>query len=129
MAHILLVEPDRILAKTYKAALGQAGHTVSHHTGAQTAISAADATKPDLVIIELQLTRYNGVDFLYEFRSYDDWQTVPTIILSIIPPNEAGLGAALWKHLNIAAYCYKPHTSLEHLVTVAEEVMAATIHP
>jgi len=127
MARILLIEPARILAKTYQSALTAAGHSVMHHTNAQTAIHRADHHVPDLVIVELQLAKHNGVDFLYEFRSYNDWQHIPIVILSVVPPHEAGLGKALWQHLNIAAYCYKPHTSLDRLVAAANEFAVATI--
>lgn len=122
MANILLIEPDIILAATYRLALERHGHSVNCQSRAQSAIEAADKQRPDIVVVELQLARHNGVDFLYEFRSYNDWQPIPVVILSMVPPHEAGLGPSLWRQLNIAAYCYKPHTTLEDLLAVVHDV-------
>src|SRR5665213_2102299 len=88
MARILLIEPDRRLAETYAKALVAAGHKVTARAGAQSAITAADGAKPDLVILELQLIEHSGVEFLYEFRSYPEWQDIPVLIHSGVPAGE-----------------------------------------
>lgn len=127
MSQILFIEPDRTLAKAYGSALKRAGHTVKHFVDAALAMQAADTNRPDLLIIELQLARHNGVDFLYEFRSYREWQTIPVVILSIVPPHEAGMGDSIWQQLGVAAYCYKPHTSLASLVTTVHEALITPV--
>ncbi|MDB5163709.1 MAG: hypothetical protein JWS12_327 [Candidatus Saccharibacteria bacterium] len=127
MSTILYIEPDAILAKTYIAALERAGYTVKHYKHAAAAMLAADAHKPDLVIMELQLAGHNGVDFLYEFRSYSEWQRVPIIIVSVVPPYEAGFSPDVWQQLGVTRYFYKQHTSLAALVDGSRKAMAATI--
>ncbi len=95
MARVLLVEPDKLLARSYAGALRQAGYEVDTCVGAQAAISAADEHKPDVVILELQLVQHSGAEFLYEFRSYADWLAVPVILLTNTPPGDlAGSRAA-----------------------------------
>ncbi len=117
MAHILLIEPDRILAETYRQTLEQAGHTVSVCAGAQAAVLAADQAKPDLVILELQLVEHSGIEFLYEFRSYPEWQNIPVLIHSQVPLSEFSDNQELLKNeLNVANYLYKPQTSLKALI-------------
>lgn len=117
MAHILLIEPDRSLALAYARALEVAGHTVAMSSSAQTALEAADESSPEVVLLELQLVAHSGVEFLYEFRSYADWQTIPVIILSKVPPAEFNQSLRMMKeHLGIAAYCYKPQTDLSQLL-------------
>ena len=86
MAKILLIEPDRQLAQTYYEALQTEGHTVIAAAGAQTAILATDQEQPDLIILEPQLVEHSGIEFLYELRSYSEWQLTPVIIQTIIPP-------------------------------------------
>src|SRR5665213_4365074 len=109
MAQILLVEPDRLLAETYSQALTGAGHKVMIAPGAQAAISAADTARPDLVILELQLIEHSGVEFLYEFRSYPEWQNIPVIIQTVVPPGEfADNWQLLKRELGVKAYLYKP---------------------
>ena len=106
-----------MLAKTYAEALLGAGHHVVAAATAQTAIQASDALIPDVVILELQLVGHSGIEFLYEFRSYVDWQGIPVIIQTQVPPAEfGGSRQLLTSELGVRAYLYKPHTSLRELL-------------
>lgn len=117
MASILLIEPDRILAETYTRTLHAAGHDVIPCASAQAAIMAADKMQPDIVILELQLIEHSGIEFLYEFRSYLDWQHIPVLAHTNVPAGEFAASAQLMKdELGIAAYLYKPKTSLKALL-------------
>lgn len=114
---IILLEPDKVLADTYRDLLIQAGHRVVMCASAQAAIFAADDLQPDLVIMELQLTGHSGIEFLYEFRSYDDWTDVPVIALTNVPAGEFdGCWDLLREQLGVRAYHYKPLTSLRMLL-------------
>jgi len=99
-----------------------AGHGVSHVTTAQRGILAADAVTPDVVVVELQLVGHSGIEFLYEFRSYVDWRHVPVIILSHVSPQEFRVNETLLKRLGVAAYHYKPRTSLKTLLASVADV-------
>lgn len=118
MAQILLIEPDRLLAESYVGALQAAGHQVKAASGAQAAIMTADAAVPDLVILELQLVEHSGIEFLYEFRSYPDWQNIPVLVQTHVPQSEfADNWQLLQGELGVRAYLYKPRTSLRELVS------------
>jgi DNA-binding response OmpR family regulator len=122
MARIMLIEPDRVLAGIYARSLTADGHHVTACAGAQAAIMAADQVRPDLVILELQLVEHSGIEFLYEFRSYSEWQMIPILIHTSVPPAEFNDNAQLLKQeLNIAAYLYKPHVSLGQLLAAVHE--------
>ena len=82
MAKILLLEPDSVLAGNIERYFANAKHTVSVHSDPQQAVTSADSRAPDLIIAELQLAGRSGVEFLYEFRSYPEWQNIPVIILT-----------------------------------------------
>lgn len=117
MSDILVIEPDRVLAETYYEALTSAGHGVVVTPSAQTAIMVADEINPDIIVLELQLIEHSGIEFLYELRSYVDWQNIPVIILTQVPPGEFTDNAQILKQqLGIATYLYKPQTSLQQLV-------------
>ena len=114
---IVLLEPDKVLADTYRQALMQAGHKVVMCATAQAAVFAADDVQPDLVIMELQLTSHSGIEFLYEFRSYDDWTDTPVLILTNVPAGEFdGCWDLLQNELGVKAYHYKPLTTLRTLL-------------
>lgn len=126
MAAILLIEPDRVLAQTYQQELEAAGHVMTVCATAQNGIFLADQAQPDLVILELQLVGHSGIEFLYEFRSYADWQTVPVFIQTQVPPGEFIDSSALLKQeLGVVAYLYKPHTRLRDLLRTVEEQLVA----
>lgn len=109
---ILLIEPNHLLAKTYVTALEYAGHSVRWQTNAGDAVLDADAERPSVVILEPQLSGHSGIEFLYEFRSYPDWQGVPVILQSFIPDH---LSRGQKQVLGIVDYLYKPATSLQRL--------------
>ena len=122
MAQILLIEPDRLLAESYVQALLHAGHEVQATGGAQAAIMSADAIPPDLVVLELQLVEHSGIEFLYEFRSYPEWQDVPVIIQTHVPQAEfADNWQLLQQELGVQGYLYKPRTSLGQLLVAVDE--------
>lgn len=125
--HVLLIEPDRILAKTYRTALEAAGHTVATTGSAQTAVHLADEQLPDAVVLELQLAHHNGVEFLYEFRSYPEWQQVPVIIHTFVPLTELKDSPTLAGELGVSHLLYKPATSLEQLCQAVRAAAAARV--
>ncbi|MGH7195666.1 MAG: response regulator [Candidatus Saccharimonadales bacterium] len=124
---ILLVEPDKFLAEAYQKALAAAGYDVVLATGAQDAIHEADQQTPDLIILELQMAGHNGLEFLYEFRSYPEWQRVPVIINSLVPPTETDENIVFWDYLNISAHLYKPRTTLSQLIYAAENCLSPAL--
>jgi DNA-binding response OmpR family regulator len=125
---ILLIEPDKLLAQTYAQALQHAGHKVNVAPTAQAAIFAADERRPDLVLLEVQLVSHSGIEFLYEFRSYPEWQDIPVVIVSHVPPGEFADSWELLKgELGVRAYRYKPRTSLKALLRLVNEFATVTV--
>jgi DNA-binding response OmpR family regulator len=115
--HIILLEPDRMLAETYGKCFATDGHTVTPCASAQAAIMAADQQRPDVVVLELQLIEHSGIEFLYEFRSYIEWQSIPVLIHSHVPAHEFSANTTLLsEQLGVNQYLYKPHTNLELLL-------------
>jgi CheY-like chemotaxis protein len=124
--HVLLLEPNTLLAKTYTAALQHAGHSVAHATGAQAAVNAADKRQPDVVVLELQLPAHSGLEFLHEFRSYPEWQAVPVVVHSMVSPAQtAAVEEGLRRDLGVHAVLYKPRTSLQQLLRAVREAAGA----
>lgn len=123
MAIVLLIEPDVMLALTYARALSETGHEVHAVSTAQAGINTADDVSPDVVLLELQLVTHSGLEFLYEFRSYPDWQETPVIVISHVPPAEFNQSTQMLRdRLGVRAYYYKPQTSLAKLVAGVDAV-------
>src|SRR5258708_11739415 len=123
MAQVLFIEPDRLLGINAKNIFKHAGHSIDWHVDPQAAMDSADASHPDIIILDLALAGRSGIEFLYELRSYPDWAKLPVIIYSSVPPedfNSAGTAAAA---LHIAAYYYKPVTSITQLCRSIERLL------
>lgn len=125
-ATVLLLEPDRVLAQTYRTMLTNQGLQVlvTHH--AQDAVACADAVCPDVVVADLQLGQHNGLEFLYEFRSYAEWQNVPVVVLTSVPPHNLRITRQHMDHLGIFMCLYKPATTL---LTLRQVVLDALAQP
>lgn len=129
--NILLLEPNRLLAKQYRRFLEAEGHQVGWCENAQAGVAAADTSRPDLVIIELLLAGHSGIEFLYEFRSYADWITIPAIILSGVTQQNAGVADETLVSLGVHDYFYKPDMSLVALSRAIRRIQqpVRTIRP
>lgn len=121
MAHILILEPDKQLAGSLKDYFANANHRVSLHNDPQQAVSAADKQVPDIIITELQLAGRSGVEFLYELRSYPDWQTIPVIVFTGLQAQDTTIYFDVFKELGVKACFYKPQTSLNQLLVAVEQ--------
>lgn len=66
---IFVVEDDVYLADGVSRSLSKAGHTVDTVTDGLSAQSALSVTSYDLVILDLQLPRRNGLDVLRNYRT------------------------------------------------------------
>ncbi len=120
---VLLIEPDRVLANIYSKALSKSGVDVHITSMAQSAISMIDRVKPKLIILELCLPTNNGIEFLYELRSYPDLQEIKVIVLSYTSEIEFRVSPRQAKILNISKYLYKPSTSVSKLVEVVVKIL------
>lgn len=126
MSNVLLIEPNAVLARTYAQALEHAGHTVAQAFTAQEGIHAADEHTPDVVVLELQLSSHNGVEFLHEFRSYAEWQHIPVVVHTVIVPHVIEPTLAPLQDLGVRACLYKPRTTLGQLLSaVNQQVVTA----
>jgi two-component system, cell cycle response regulator DivK len=125
MAHVLLIEPDTALARTYRQALQHSGYTVDHAGSAQDAVNQADSQKPDVVVMELQIAVHDGIEFLQEFRSYPEWQDIPVIVnTSTAPTALAPARPALQRDLGVTDCLYKPRTTLQQLISAVKSRIA-----
>lgn len=125
--NILLIEPDKILAKTYARALSIEGHNVTIEDAAQTAIHHLDKAAPDLIILELQLVKHSGIEFLYELRSYAEWQAIPVVLHTFVPADSLRLAWENLQALGVSAYLYKPQTTLQQLLNLVRTMPQAMV--
>lgn len=125
---VLLIEPDVVQARTYIRALELEGHVVAHASSAQSAVHTADEHRPEVIVMEVQLPGHNGIEFLYEFRSYPEWLDIPVIMYTFVPVRELERLVTLQTLLGVKRILYKPATTL-HSLCVAINQTAVPLAP
>lgn len=123
MAKILLLEADQPLANNLRRYLRNSGHKVVWSATPQAAIEATDQTHPDVIVMDILLGGHSGVEFLYELRSYPEWQKLPVIILSSLPAHDVLQADLSLEQLNIAKYFYKPDTALVQVAAAVDNAV------
>jgi CheY-like chemotaxis protein len=124
---ILLIEPDAVQAQTFVQALSREGHVVTHALSAQAAVHCADEHRPDIVVMEVQLPGHNGIEFLYEFRSYPEWMEIPVVLYTFVPVRELEKLTTLEALLGVKRIFYKPTTTLRSLCAAVNQVTAPLV--
>lgn len=112
---ILLIEPDRSMGKMLAEAFELDGHSVDVRRDGQHSLDGVDHHNPDVIVLEPQLGKHNGVEFLFELRSHSDWQNIPVVLYSA---NRQVLGKEFekgWEQLGVKQILYKPETSIAKL--------------
>lgn len=113
---ILIIEPDHILGLAYKKAFEHAGFNVKLASNAQVAIASIDESKPDILLLEIQMAGHSGIELLHELRSYEDLNNVPVIIYSSVPEYSYGIDNKTWASFGVVRYFYKPKTNINRLI-------------
>jgi CheY-like chemotaxis protein len=122
MTRILLVEDNRADALLIQEALNQVhqGHTVDVVTDGEQALAhlRGGGTRPDLVLLDLNLPRKDGREVLAEVKADPDLAEIPIIVMttSSAPPD---IAFAYRHHAN--SYVRKP-LGMDRLVESATAI-------
>lgn len=111
-----------MLRRLYEQAIEAVGYQVTTCADAQEAIHACETRTPDCIVMELQLKLHGGFEFIYELRTYVDWQNIPIILHTFVPPRELQSRQGSLNKLGVVNMCYKPETSMQKLLQVIEDV-------
>jgi CheY-like chemotaxis protein len=84
---ILLVEDDNVDAMTVKRAMRdlKVGHSVIHLVNGEEAmkyLTSPDTEKPFLVLLDLNMPKMNGIEFLKVMKTNSELKTIPVIVLT-----------------------------------------------
>jgi CheY-like chemotaxis protein len=82
MAHLLVVDDDRVLLEAMEEILSSFGHAVCAVTSGEAALSAIEANPPELIIADVIMPGMSGIDLLKAVRSHPDWGHIPFVFIS-----------------------------------------------
>ena len=120
--NVLLIEPDKTLAGIITKMFARKGYTTSWSTSAEDAIEKIDELKPDTIILEIQLAKHNGVEFIHEARSYPDLCDIPIILYTSVSKQDLLIAEETLRALNIKKYLYKPFVSISDVLNAVQQV-------
>ncbi len=82
MRDVLLVDDDPLLLQIYQEGLRQLGANVTTAGDGIAAIRALRGFKPDVMVLDLMMPKFSGVDVLKFVRSEETLKALPVVVLS-----------------------------------------------
>ncbi len=119
---VLIVEDDPEMLEYFEHVVREAGFSVLTATDGLMAIQKMRDSKPDVVILDLMLPKYGGVELLYELQTLGETRLIPLIVATARDTDDAAR-AAIVQRPNVAAFFEKP-VSAEKLVDTLREIPA-----
>lgn len=118
---VLIVEDDQSILEVLAEKISEAGYEVIKATDGKSGLKIADDKKPDLVLLDLQLPKMDGKQFLKTIRSSENYKKLPVIILT----NDGSSASEEFTSENAApAYFIKADTSLKEVVEAIDYHLA-----
>ena len=114
--HVVVVEDDPRLRKMIVTYLNRAGYEVREAEDGAQALAILRTSIPDAVLLDLQMPRMNGTEFLAACRDDPRLVTVPIVVYSGAPADEVTA-----EQLGARAYLMKP-VDLDVLRAVMDRV-------
>jgi len=107
---ILLVEDDSVDAMTVKRAMRdlKVDHSVIHLVNGEEAmkyLTSPDTEKPFVVLLDLNMPKMNGIEFLKAMKTHPELKTIPVIVLTTSKEQQDILGSF---ELGASGYMVKP---------------------
>lgn len=113
-----------MLGQTLQDAMVQAGHDTTWYQNAQKALDSLDDQLPDAIVLEIQLGTHNGIELLYEIRSYPEWQGIPVIVHTINNKALEPVFSVAFAELGVEAVLYKPRTTIRQLIKTIDQTVS-----
>jgi two-component system, cell cycle response regulator DivK len=119
MARVLVVEDNPANMTLATFLLENAGHTVLKALDAETGVTLADSEQPDLILMDIQLPRMDGLKATALLKAGVATRAIPVIALTALAMkgDEARIRAA-----GCDGYIAKPLSYKNFLSTVSEEL-------
>lgn len=122
MNKILMVDDDTELIKMYRAKLTQEGFEFMDAMDGEEGLALALKNHPDLILLDINMPKMDGVTMMRKLRGNDWGRTVPIVIISNLEANDERMRSIVEDEP--AYYLLKPSHTLADVVSKIEEVLA-----
>src|SRR5436190_21164365 len=126
MSKVLLVDDDPIILKIYSDGLTRQGLEVESTPDGLEAVKTLRTSKPDLVILDLMMPKFSGVDVLKFIRAQKDFATLPVVVLSNAYMGELARDAVA---IGVQKALLKVRCTPESMAKLIKEILAGKTIP
>lgn len=124
MPKAVVVEYDHDLSFIYKLKLARAGFDVRTAGDGQEGLEAAEAFRPDVILLDLNIPGMSGTEMLARLREQEWAADVRVVVLTNISKSEA---PSSLRFLNVDRYLEKTHNTPAQVAEVVQEVLQSGV--
>ena len=110
---ILVIDDEEAVLKMYKEKLDSEGFETLTASDGTAGLELIRTKKPDLVLLDIIMPKYNGLDVLKDIKADGQIKTTPVYLLTNLPEDSSEDKA---KALGAAGYFVKAHFEPQTLV-------------
>jgi DNA-binding response OmpR family regulator len=112
---VLIVDDEKGILKMYQERLSMEGMEVTTASNGEEGINLAKNQKPDIIMLDIIMPKFNGLDVLKNLKNDPDTKNIPVFLLTNLPAECSGDKA---KELGAAGYLVKAEYEPKMLVNV-----------
>lgn len=117
---VLIVDDEKGILKMYQERLSMEGMEVITASNGEEGISIAKSQKPNIILLDIIMPKFNGLDVLKKLKSEPETKDIPVFLLTNLPAECSGDKA---KELGAAGYLVKAEYEPKMLVNVINGVI------
>ena len=120
MTKIAIIEDDAVINQMYRMKFEAAGFDVSTASDGEAGVAMVEKTKPDIILLDLQMPHMDGATALSHIRKSTWGADTPVIILTNLGAEEAPKELKL---LSIHSYIVKAELTPSQVVARVKEAL------
>jgi DNA-binding response OmpR family regulator len=84
MPKVLLIEDEESLRNLYTKILSTKNYTIETAADGIDALSVLETFRPDVIVLDIVMPNYNGLEFLKILKNNDDFKSIPVVMLTAL---------------------------------------------
>ena len=88
-AHVLIVDDEADLLMSLEYALSREGYRTTTAESGRSALAKVAGTRPDLVILDLQLPDLSGIEVCRRMKADPETASIPVLMFALFRPRSA----------------------------------------
>jgi len=110
---VLIIDDEQLILDMYSERIKEAGYEVLTALDGQKGAEIAQNEHPDVILLDIIMPKYNGLDVLRDLKADDKTKDIPVYLLTNLPQEASGEKA---KQLGASGYLVKAENEPEMVV-------------